>query len=320
MDDAPWLRDAWYPVALTGDLTGTRPVSLDLLGQPLVLFRGRDGAPQCLSDRCPHRSTPLSGGRVVDGQLECPYHGWRFGAGGACQRIPTLGAGEPIPALAHAQDHPIAEVDGLLWVFVGNPDLADVDAIVRHPELSDPGWTSVDMWFDFDLEHDLLIENLLDPSHLPFTHHRTLSRRRDAQPLDVKVESFEGGFRGTARKTRGQGASAGSFTFLGPHTVRLDLSSERAGFVQIHHCVPLSRDPNHPRVRLFSRMVRNGFLRVPGAAALTRLGSRVILWQDLGMLRGQQSRLAQGAKPWACPVAADRIALEYRRWREHEGR
>ena len=106
----------------------------------------------------------------------------------------------------------------------------------------------------------------------------------------------------------------GKFTFVGPHTVRLDLSSERVGFVQIHHCVPLDLGPERPRVRMFSRMVRNRFARFPGNRLLTRLGSRVILWQDLAMLRGQQRRLARGASPWACPVEADRIALEYRRW------
>jgi len=314
MIDRRWLHDAWYPVALAKDLGSKRPLGMRLLGEPIVLFRDRSGAAQCMKDRCPHRSTPLSRGRIVEGQLECPYHGWRFGPGGACLHIPTLREGAPIPAAAAASALVATEVDRLVWVFLGDPDRADVQKIVQHPEVSDPDWQSVDMSFDFDLDHDLLIENLLDPSHLPFTHHLTLSRRREAQPLDVSVEAIAGGFRGMARKTRGSRAPAGTFTFLAPCTVRLDLSSERAGFVQIHHCVPLDCDPTRPRVRLLSRMIRNRFTRVPGLQALTRLGSRAILYQDLAMLSGQQRRLAAGANPWSCPVEADRIALEYRRW------
>lgn len=318
MATSPWLSNAWYPVLRSGDLRPNRPAKLRLLGEPVVLFLDREARPQCLADRCPHRSTPLSLGRVVAGELECRYHGWRFGTDGACVRIPTLREGEPIPAAAHAASYPTATVDGLVWVFLGDPGLVNADDIVRHAELSDPSWRSVDMWFDFEIDYELLIENLLDPSHLPFTHDRTLSRRRQAQPLDMEIEPRVDGFVGKARKTRGAQGSAGVFTFIGPHTVRLDLSSARAGFVQIHHCVPLDVDPAHPRVRLFSRMVRNGILSFPGAERLTRLGSRVILWQDLAMLKGQQRRLADGASPWPCPVEGDRIAIEYRRWRSRQ--
>ena len=37
--------------------------------------RGRVGA---VEDACPHRGASLSGGRIRDGRLECPVHGWQF--------------------------------------------------------------------------------------------------------------------------------------------------------------------------------------------------------------------------------------------------
>lgn len=320
MDVAPWLEDAWYPLVMSKELGARKPVAARLLGEALVLYRDARGEPQAALDRCPHRATPLSRGKVVRGELECPYHGWRFGAQGQCTRIPTLAADAAIPRAAHARALPSAERDGLVWVWWGDPEAADPEAIERHAELSDPTWRSIDMRFDYELDHRLLIENLLDPSHLPFTHDGTLSRRRDAQPLEMTVEPLENGFRGRAQRTRGARTSAGIFTFRGPCSVRLDLSSERAGFVQIHHCVPLSVDPERPRVRLFSRMVRDRFTRFPGAALLTNLGSRVILWQDLAMLRGQQRRLREGGKAWGCPVDADRISLSYRRWCDDEAK
>ena len=62
-----------------------------LLGQPLVVFRTTNGQPAVLEDRCAHRHAPLSAGRVCSGELECPYHGWRYGGSGEVKRVPALG-------------------------------------------------------------------------------------------------------------------------------------------------------------------------------------------------------------------------------------
>jgi chlorophyllide a oxygenase len=50
-------------------------VSFELFGQAWVLFRDAEGRASCVLDECAHRACPLSVGRVVDGQIECPYHG-----------------------------------------------------------------------------------------------------------------------------------------------------------------------------------------------------------------------------------------------------
>jgi len=71
----------WWPVALSHEL-GKQPLACQLHDLPLVLFRAEDGTPAALPDRCPHRFAPLSAGKVRDGQIECPYHGWRFAADG----------------------------------------------------------------------------------------------------------------------------------------------------------------------------------------------------------------------------------------------
>ena len=75
------LARGWHPVAFVSDL-GARPLAATLMDRPLAIFRSGD-AVAILEDRCPHRNVPLSGGRCVGGQIECPYHGWRFDAAGA---------------------------------------------------------------------------------------------------------------------------------------------------------------------------------------------------------------------------------------------
>src|SRR6185369_15247542 len=64
-------RRWWYPVARSSEL-GRRPLAVTLMDSPLVMFRGANGAPAVLLDRCEHRNYPLSLGRVTgDGVLEC---------------------------------------------------------------------------------------------------------------------------------------------------------------------------------------------------------------------------------------------------------
>ena len=90
-----FLRDLWYMAALASSLRA-RPMRREmLLGEPVLIGRGRDGKVFALRDICPHRGVPLSAGRVLaDNTVECPYHGWRFKPDGQCALIPSLVGGE----------------------------------------------------------------------------------------------------------------------------------------------------------------------------------------------------------------------------------
>jgi phenylpropionate dioxygenase-like ring-hydroxylating dioxygenase large terminal subunit len=76
--DTRALRACWHPVGSASEL-GDQPLPADLLGEPLVLWRGPGGDPRVLSDLCVHRGTALSLGSVKGEELVCPYHGWRYG-------------------------------------------------------------------------------------------------------------------------------------------------------------------------------------------------------------------------------------------------
>ena len=73
LPDLRALRACWHPVAYADEIT-REPAGLELLNEPLVAWRGTDGAPRVLADLCVHRGTALSLGRVEGDEIVCPYH------------------------------------------------------------------------------------------------------------------------------------------------------------------------------------------------------------------------------------------------------
>lgn len=150
----------WQAVALSGDI-GSRPVRVMLGANPLVIFRGTSGL-AALTDRCPHRLVELSKGRVVDGEIECPYHGWRFGGTGTCSAIP-----------GHLGDMPhyrvktwsVCETEGAVFVSDARPS----DPPYVHCATGQKVMTKM---VNSDTQSTLIdaAENILDATHTHFTH------------------------------------------------------------------------------------------------------------------------------------------------------
>src|SRR3990167_6220441 len=88
----PFLRNQWYVAAQSSEIEA-RPFARWILGEPLVLFRRRDGSVAALEDRCPHRRAPLSAGEVLGDEIQCGYHGARFKGNGTCTLFPSQPSG-----------------------------------------------------------------------------------------------------------------------------------------------------------------------------------------------------------------------------------
>lgn len=111
------IRDAWYVFCSSRDLTARSVVARTVFGRRFVAFRGPDGEPGVIRDRCVHRGMPLSEGTLQDGLLRCPYHGWRFDRRGACQEIPLRGSRADRDLSRHRVEHlAVHEAAGWLWV------------------------------------------------------------------------------------------------------------------------------------------------------------------------------------------------------------
>lgn len=182
------LAQAWHPVAYRREL-GDRPLAVCLMDQHLVLFAAEHG-PALLEDRCPHRNVPLSAGRVCAGQIECPYHGWRFDGQGQCRKV----AGSTEPACASAPAYLVREYAGLLWTALSAnpapfPDLPE--------EVFDPGHDR--FWWHLPTSSGAIgdaIENLLDPMHSYLLHPGLVRQARE--PHGVEMSFAASGARASA--------------------------------------------------------------------------------------------------------------------------
>ncbi|MBK9262842.1 MAG: aromatic ring-hydroxylating dioxygenase subunit alpha [Polyangiaceae bacterium] len=160
------LPGHWFIVADSREL-GEVPIARTLLGVPLVLFRDGDGKPGALLDRCPHRNVPLSIGEVVEGQLQCPYHGWRFDRKGTCKFVPSL-VGGSVNKAQHAPGYAAMESDGFVWVY-STPNEEPTTVPYAFPRLG-KGYTAVRRRVEANSTMHAALENALDVPHTQFLH------------------------------------------------------------------------------------------------------------------------------------------------------
>ena len=166
------LINSWYVLGNSEDV-GEAPVGVHALGQDFVLFRDKEGQAHCLSDVCVHKGGSLCRGKVVDGTVQCPYHGWRYDGEGRCVKIPSLAPDARIPKRARVDAYPTAEKFGWIWAFLG--DLSEAE---RPPlpdffpeyENQDEGWKFLRGKAQFDCNYVRAIENGVDRGHAVFVH------------------------------------------------------------------------------------------------------------------------------------------------------
>ena len=189
-------RQWWWPVALQQDL-GQQPLAVRLLDRELVLWRQADGQPVAMADQCPHRGARLSLGQLVDGTLECPYHGWRFDAQGQCVRIPAVPDFQPSDRHRACQ-HAVQAAHGLLWVALDGvgQGLPALDGLPARRLIYGP--------FDVATSAPRAVENFLDTSHFAYVHrgwlgdaahpevpHYEVTHTADGRPVIERYKAWQ---------------------------------------------------------------------------------------------------------------------------------
>lgn len=163
-----FLRNAWYCAGWANELTD-KPLGRTFLGEPVVMYRKADGTAVAIGGRCPHRFAPLAMGRVVGDAIECPYHGLRFSQSGACSHNPH-GDGA-IPKAACVPAYALAERHGALWIWMGDAAAADQALLPDMREIADQaGWRVIRGHLAVGAHYELLTDNLMDLSHVPYLH------------------------------------------------------------------------------------------------------------------------------------------------------
>jgi vanillate O-demethylase monooxygenase subunit len=166
-----FLNNAWYVAGWSSDLAPGQTIGRKFLGQSVVLFRTQSGVLGALEDRCIHRAMPLSQGHMAGEMIRCAYHGLEYDSAGVCTRIPSQ---ERIPSKARVRSYPVQEQDAAIWIWMGEAERADVADIPRHAMHQDPAWAWRGEHFKVAGNWQLLIDNLMDLSHLPYIHPHTI--------------------------------------------------------------------------------------------------------------------------------------------------
>jgi phenylpropionate dioxygenase-like ring-hydroxylating dioxygenase large terminal subunit len=166
-----FVKNMWYVAAFASDIEPGRCFARRILNEPVVLFRTASGALSALVDRCSHRAFPLSEGHIDGETLRCAYHGVEFGPSGACTHIPGQ---TRIPPAANVRAYPVVEKDSLVWIWMGDPALADPAKIMSNPEHSDPSWSWRPYTMHVKANWQLLVDNIFDLTHVAYIHAKTI--------------------------------------------------------------------------------------------------------------------------------------------------
>ncbi|MGB7321802.1 MAG: aromatic ring-hydroxylating dioxygenase subunit alpha [Albidovulum sp.] len=180
-----FLRNCWYVAGWSKDY-GRELKAETYLGENIVIYRRDDGAAVALENACPHRKLPLSDGKLVGDTVECGYHGLTFDCSGACVAAPTQQG--QIPRRAVVRSYPVVDRYRLLWIWMGDPALADPDLIFPIENFDDPTWGYTDGGvLDIDCNYLWVCDNLLDPSHVAWVHVTSFAGAgTDEEPLSVE--------------------------------------------------------------------------------------------------------------------------------------
>ncbi len=164
------LPSHWYAVALSQEVRPGQILPLMRFGQALVFWRNQEGVLSVMEDRCPHRFARLSGGAIVDGTLQCPFHGLQFDSQGRCEFVPELECSAPQIGV---KVYPTVEKGGWIWLGWG----ASVQDLPLPEWFSEVDSSLTALWKErWDTHLSRSIENQLDYAHLPFVHRRSIGR------------------------------------------------------------------------------------------------------------------------------------------------
>eukprot|EP00163_Fabomonas_tropica_P025046 TRINITY_DN4313_c0_g2_i1.p1 TRINITY_DN4313_c0_g2~~TRINITY_DN4313_c0_g2_i1.p1 ORF type:complete len:360 (-),score=37.05 TRINITY_DN4313_c0_g2_i1:168-1247(-) len=185
-DHNPYLKNTWYIAALSSEIDDTELFPRTLLEIPVLIYRKQDGTPVAIHDRCPHRFAPLHRGWREGDEVVCQYHALRFDCSGQCTHNPH-GNGT-IPKAAQVQSFPLVERDGFIWIWMGGK-AADYEAVQDYSELVSGHPNSVGYtYMAVEGHYELIIDNVMDLSHIDHVHGEIISTRGKLTPLTPHVE------------------------------------------------------------------------------------------------------------------------------------
>lgn len=167
------IYNQWYVILDSKELKNKKPLRIIRFNEKLSLWRDEEGNVCCIADKCCHRGVSLSCGRIINGKLECPFHGFIYDKSGMVTTIPANGKNSPVPEAMKVKSYKTFEEYGLIWIWWGDEGKIKEDPFF-FKELK--GFSYSGFKDNWNVHYSRAIENQLDVVHLPFVHKTTIGR------------------------------------------------------------------------------------------------------------------------------------------------
>jgi phenylpropionate dioxygenase-like ring-hydroxylating dioxygenase large terminal subunit len=310
----------WYIVCRSRDLQ-ERPVAMSLFERHMVVFRAKNGKPAALEDRCLHRNAKLSEGRVCDGLITCPYHGWTYRGDGTLAQIPAscddLGLQKSV-----LKTFPCIEQDGFIWVVPS--EAPATESPLPFPFLNENGWTNFVMVTDFNAPVEACLENFLDCPHAAHVH-KGWFRSPTREKVRAVVRTLDDGavaeyFNEPRKKSvvwrllsKSKSRMQHTDRFIAPATSRVDyIFSDRRHYTITSSCTPLSAEATRVYTVMNFKFGKIGWFIKLFFEPLSRL----IIKQDVAMLNKQYANIRRFGRPKFQYTPEDLLGPHIVHWRE----
>ena len=319
------IRNAWYVGEWSDELPTGSPKPIVVMDEPIVLWRSASGV-EALADRCPHRLAPLSSGRCEGEAIRCLFHGILFNGAGQAMEIPGQSV---IPEAMRVRAYPVHEAYGWIWLWMGDPALADIDEIPALCDPDDPTFHFTRGLSSYAASSDLVCDNFVDSAHLAWVHPETTGRGA-AGTNPPHMAPLENGVRMTRWIEATDEVGTDSWLLadlIVPGVLTIETGSFPAGTaIALNHGRP---DPAkavanamlsaHAVTPVGDRLTRHYYIsgirtaHADNAARKTmaELAARSVD-EDRAMIESQQRILDTAPAPGFVPIAADRGITMYR--------
>lgn len=300
------LEDYWY-VALPSRKLKSKPVSITLFAKPYVIFKSQ-GKVFALEDRCAHRHAPLSKGKICDGHIECPYHGWQYDHTGSLKYIPSVG--KPKQSLK-IKSFPTIDDGAYIWICPsGTPRQ---EAPLPFLCLNEKGYSTFRLQNRFAAPVEHCLENFLDCPHAAHVHNFWF-RTPAKQSVKAIVRTFEDGaeveyFQEPRKKSivwwmlsDTKSSMRHTDRFIAPATSRVEyIFDDHRHYIITSHCSPISNQLTEVYTTITFKLSKIAFLIKPLFHAL----SKIIIKQDVKMIAQQAITMSQFSESHFMSTEAD---------------
>lgn len=291
------LKNHWYMAIPSKMVVKEKMAHMEIMGEPIVFFREQSGQVKAVRNICPHRGIPFHYGRVVNDQLECPYHGWKFDGSGICREIPSLTSDQKLDCTKiKIKTYPIKEQYGGVWIFLGEKDF-DMNYCPQPPTFDLPAEAqpAICEVVEFPCHIDHAVIGLMDPAHGPYVHKSWFWR--SSKSTYEKQKSFGPVSYGFQMRRHQPSKNSKAYMLLGgePTTeITFRLPGTRVEHIKVGEKSFYSLTGLMPLSEKRTQVIQMAFWTIPWLTALKPLVvgfGKTFLGQDLDAVTKQQEGL-----------------------------